>query len=387
MKVAQVFPALNTLVFISFSCLLLASCSENNASPNAQHAPYVHVADINEVAQQSNYTVLREYVGNIAAKQQSQLSFEFAGRVVSTSKDSGDIVKQGEVLAQQDTELLNIKAEEINALLAQVDAQLSLNRANLTRLNELKAKDYASQQKLDELTAQLTILNANKQGLTASLKALNYQIDKATLRAPYAGIIDKRFVSQGNLVAGGTPTFTLVQQNQQQISFGIPAEVAETLAVNQQLPVTINNQSHQAVIKAIGQQVNAITRTVSLRLELTNKVAINNASGAIARIAIEQQVNKSGFWVPLTALTDGIRGLWNIYIVTPDNDVFKIEAHTVEVIHTTKSHAYIAGFPADQLTLITSGLHRYVPGQLVKPATIANSNTSIEVNSAGQGAK
>ena len=35
---------------------------------------------------------------------------------------------------------------------------------------------------------------------------------------------------------------------------------------------------------------------------------------------IPQTIEQDGFWIPLTALTDGIRGQWNIYLVAPNPD-------------------------------------------------------------------
>jgi len=131
------------------------------------------------------------------------------------------------------------------------------------------------------------------------------------------------------------------------------------------------SSTDQGSILAIGQQVNPQTRTVEVRLALTEDVKI--ASGAIARVAIVQKVDTSGFWVPLTAITDGIRGQWNVYAASPSEhqthkDVYQISAKTIQVLHTTEERAYITGLASDEIELVITGLHRYVPGQQVKNA-------------------
>ena len=316
----------------------ISACSEQ-AVGQPDDSPYIQAATITPISQQPSYSVTREYIGEIAAKQQTKLSFEFGGRVLSVIKDSGDAVKAGELLASLDVELLNIRAYELKAQIAQVEAQLSLNQANLARTKSLIKKQYASKQTIDELEAQFGVLTANKDALVAAYDALSYQIAKAELRAPYDGVINERIASQGELVSPGTPAFTLIKQSQQEITLGVPAKVAETLTLNTQLPVTIAEQTHTATIKAIGQQINPATRTVNIRLGIDE--VQGNISGLITRVAITQDIEKPGYWLPLTALTDGIRGQWNVYAAVTQDNHYVIKPFTVNVLHTTDSMAFI----------------------------------------------
>ncbi|NMP30284.1 efflux RND transporter periplasmic adaptor subunit [Thalassotalea sp. M1531] len=350
------------LLVVNSFLLLISACSESHSNETANN--YVQTAQIEQVNRQPSYQIDRQYVGKISAKQQSNLSFEFAGRVLETLKDSGDKVKKGNILAVQDVELLNIKANEIRAQINQVDAQIELNKANYKRAKELHLSNYASEQVIDELTAEKSILTANKNGLKASYDALHYQISKATLRAPYDGVINQRLIAQGDLLSAATPAFTINNQNQQEVSLGIPAKVAKELAIDEELDVEINKKTYAAKIIAIGQQIDPATRTLGLRLKLTQP--INAVSGLIARVSIKEHIPDSGFWLPLTAITDGVRGQWNIYTAVAQGNQFKILPETVKVLHTTKDSAYITGLTSNQISIITAGLHRYVPGQIVK---------------------
>ncbi|WP_448211850.1 efflux RND transporter periplasmic adaptor subunit [Colwellia sp. MEBiC06753] len=354
--------------FVTLSCI--ASCSKPVAEESTES--YVHTAAIENIQAQTSYTVVREYIGKLAATQQTNLSFEYPGRVIKINKDSGDTIEVGEVLAQMDDELLNIKAFELKTQIQQVDAQLSLNQANLARANELIKDQYASKQYIDELIAERAILTSKRSGLNASYDALSYQIAKTELRAPYAGVIFQRYISEGDNLGAGQLAFSLVQQSKQQISLGVPADIAENLSIGQSLAVNVNQQQFQAKITAIGQQLNQETRTVNVRLTMDNSLL--NVSGLIARVSIKQEISEPGFWVPLTALTDGVRGQWNIYTAEPAKGAnqaqgqYQITPQTVKVLHTTQEQAFISGLSGESLSLISQGLHRYVPGQLIKAA-------------------
>ena len=74
----------------------------------------------------------------------------------------------------------------------------------------------------------------------------------------------------------------------------------------------------------------------------------------------------------MTALTDGIRGTWNIYtlekfsIDEKQETLFKLLSNSVEIIHSEQDKTFIRGSLANGQLVLTSGLHRLVPGQIVK---------------------
>ena len=150
--------------------------------------------------------------------------------------------------------------------------------------------------------------------------------------------------------------------------------IRDRLSIGQLLQVELGQQDISAKILVIGKQVNQVSRTVELRLAVTNQATFYN--GQLAKIKIKQRVNQAGFWLPLAALTDGIRGQWNIFQVDDaKNKLFTITATTVEVKYSTLDAVYIAGLPLKKHHIIVAGVHRYVPGQIVKKAAISNSQT------------
>jgi len=125
--------------------------------------------------------------------------------------------------------------------------------------------------------------------------------------------------------------------------------------------------------------VNNVSRTVELRLAFDQQANFYNSQ--LVQVIIEQSVAQAGFWLPLSALTDGIRGQWNVYLVTASQtDLFTISATTVDVKYTTLDAAYITGLPLVPQDIIASGVHRYVPRQVVKRA----SKVMNQVAKAGQ---
>ncbi len=358
------FKAKVSTLWLLTPLLLLSACNEPAASDTT--TTFRHSAQIIEVKPEQNYTLKREFVGRVVAKQQTTLSFEYPGRVKNIAIDSGEKVEQGQVIAEQDTELLHINAKALQANINQIKAQIKLNKANLTRVQSLISDGYASEQNVDELIAEQSVLSANLDGLNANLASLNYQIKKSQLKAPYAGVVSERYIAQGDNVNSGSPAFKLIKQSQLEIALGIPAQVTDSLVIGEQLTVIIGKEQTAASVIAIGQQINLANRTVQVRLSLAQDDASFN--GQIARVQIEQRLDKVGFWIPASALTDGMRGQWNVYQVaeTKTQGEYQIKALTVNVVHTNENSAYVTSTQTNGLRIISEGLHRYVPGQIVK---------------------
>lgn len=321
----------------------------------------------------NSYQHTQEFTGTIRAGNTTGIGFELSGKLKSLAVDSGDSVEKGQLLAQLDTRLLEAERAEIDASLSQNSADLTLARNTLNRSLELQKQGYTSEQQLDELKGQLNSLLAAKKRLIASKLANALRIEKSSLLAPFSGVISKRNSNLGEVVALGTPIFTLVQNRNPQAFVGVPVKLAQQLNTKQGVLLKVGNNSYTAQIEGKGAEVNPITRTVPLRLSLPIDAQVIN--GEIAYLIYETDIQQNGYWVPISALTDGIRGLWNLYIITPnsdsgaDTDTFNIERRDIEILYTREDMAYIQGAIKVNEDYITQGLHKLVVGQQVKRNT------------------
>lgn len=321
----------------------------------------------------TSYEHAQEFTGSIRAGNTTGIGFELAGKLKQLTVDSGDRVENGQLLAQLDTRLLEAERQEIDASLSQNDADLNLARSTLNRSLELQKQGYTSEQQLDELKGQLNSLLAARKRLVASKHANALRIEKSSLLAPFNGVISKRNSNLGEVVALGTPIFTLVQNKNPQAFVGVPVKIAQQLKTKQDVLLNVGDDKYTAQIAGIGAEVNPVTRTVPLRLSLPIDAQVIN--GELAYLIYETRIQQIGYWVPISALTDGIRGLWNLYVITPSErsniakDTFNIERRDIEILYTKDDMAYIQGALKPNENYISQGLHKLVVGQQVKKNT------------------
>ena len=92
-------------------------------------------------------------------------------------------------------------------------------------------------------------------------------------------------------------------------------------------------------------------------------------------------MEEPGAWLPLTALTEGSRGLWSAYAVEAapgdaraaqgreiggDTAGGRLAVQPLEVLYQDGDRVYVRGPLAAGEILVAAGLHRVVPGQLVR---------------------
>lgn len=340
---------------------LVMGCGSEEA-PDVAEVETLTVSTTN-VSLSPSYQVKREYVGTIKAGQQANLGFELAGKVEAIQVDVGDTVTHGTPLIQLNTDLLHTELDQLNAQDKEVRAELNLVNANLKRQQSLKSKGFSADAEIDALTSEKGVLQANLVRLKAAIGATKLRIEKSTILAPYDGTIAQRHVSLGDVVNVGTPTLVLLATEGKEAFIGIPAAQLSRVTNLAKPTVRVDSKQYAVTLLNPGARVDTQSRSVGLRYQLPEGADV--LEGQLAYLAFDETIQEQGYWVPLTALIDGLRGVWNVYVVGENNQV---ERRSVNVLYANSERAFISGAVDDGEAIIASGLHRVVPGQPVKVA-------------------
>lgn len=340
---------------------LLIGCSEQSDTEMTAVEPLT--VSTTHVELKPSYQVKREYVGTIKAGQQANLGFELAGKVEAILVDVGDTVTKGAPLIQLNTDLLQTELGQLNAQDREVRAQLNLVNANLKRQQSLKTKGFSADAEIDALTSEKGVLQANLVRLQAAINANKLRIDKSTILAPYDGRVAERHVSLGDVVNVGTPTLVLLATEGKEAFIGIPAQQLKRVTALSAPTVRVGNNEYSVALLNPGAMVDTLSRSVGLRYQLPEGSDV--LEGQLAYLSFDETVPDKGYWVPLTALIDGLRGVWNVYVVGDNNQV---ERRSVNVLYADSERAFVSGAITDGEAIIASGLHRVVPGQPVEIA-------------------
>ena len=132
-------------------------------------------------------------------KDTSELAFSVYGRVQSTNVEIGDVVRNGDVLMQLETVLLN-------ADLSHAENALEAAQAELKLLEKQRARPEAQ----DIATARIGMAEAD-------LISARYMLTQSTLKAPFGGTIVDVQVIPGETVSPGRAVITLADMQTMQV--------------------------------------------------------------------------------------------------------------------------------------------------------------------------
>ena len=202
----------------------------------------------------SSFTV----VGTAAAIRGVTVSADLPGTVDKIHFESGQWVKQGEILVDLDT-------RQERAQLANVEAQRDLAKINYGRLEQLVKEGVTARSEYDTATA-------NQKATEAQVGEIRATIARKTIRAPFSGVLGIRQANLGQYLAAGAAIVSLQALNPIYANFGVPQQSAPQMNLGHRVHVT-NNGAGMALdgrITALDSVVDPTTRNIQVQATLAN---------------------------------------------------------------------------------------------------------------------
>ncbi len=156
------------------------------------------------VAKLSVPEVVLPLPGTVEAFQQASLYARTSGYVKRWNADIGDVVHEGDVLAEIDTPEVDQQLTQAKANAAQATAARQIAQATADRYNEMAKQRAVSQQDADEKNATLEEAKATLNADNAEVGRLTALENFKRVVAPFTGKITYRNIEIGNLVTAPT---------------------------------------------------------------------------------------------------------------------------------------------------------------------------------------
>lgn len=319
------------------------------AAPIPVEARTIELAD--------GYTVQRAFTGQVEARSSVDLSFELGGRLTQLTAEEGDHVEQGQIIAKLDTDLLQAEVTRLKAARAASAAQLVFAESRLSRAEQLQKQGFTSTETLDQaLAARDELLNRIAE-IDAAMRAVDINIEKSVLYAPFSGQIATQSVDAQETISAGQHIVRVMETSVPEVRVGLPLHITEADLAT--ASVNIDNVSIPATLRRLRPDLDQVTRTRTALFALDPQTDV--VFGRTVALHLDTHIATEGAWVPVDALQSGEGSVWRILVI----DDSTIRHAAVEIIHIDGSHAYIRGTFEDGMQFVTSGGHRVVAGQTV----------------------
>ncbi len=297
-----------------------------------------------------------EAAGSILALDQVELHPEATGRLVALTVAEGQRVKAGTVIAR-------VNDADLRAQFARTQANLSVAQKAVARLEKLLAVQGVNQADYDVAVGQVQSLEADATYTRALL-------DRTVVRAPFAGTLGLRQVSEGAYVTPATVIATLQRADRVKVDFTLPEPYADRAPVGSLVVVTSGTGGEQrftATVTAREPEANATTRNLTVRAELPPGTPL--AAGTFVRVRLGAGAGaaaRTGVLLPTSALLPGDRA---DQVITVKNG----KATPVEVQTGTRTEdriTILSGLAAGD-TVVVNGVLFAQPGKAVKVRNIS----------------
>jgi multidrug efflux system membrane fusion protein len=330
--------------------------------------------------------VYLEALGTVVAFRTVTVQPMITGPMTKILFHQGDLVKQGQVLAE-------IDPAPYEAALAQAQAKLAQDQATLGNA-QLQEKQYASlvaqhytsaQQAATARAAALEDAGLVKQD-EAAIKTDQINLGYTQIRAPIPGRTGILQVDAGNIVTPNLASgivvintlrpisvqFSLPQQDLAQVQAAIRSGPVTVIATEEGDPATAKVLDHGA-LSVLDNQVNASTGTLTLKATFPNpKFAL--WPGAFVDVRVLVRTDKNAVTVPPVALQQGPDGSF-VYTLDAGN---KVSVTPVTPGYENQAVAIITKGLASGARVVTQGNSQLKAGAVVRPvATPARTATAF----------
>ena len=246
------------------------------------------------------------------------VSAESGGRVLSLDISEGDELKKATAVGQIDSTQLHLSKLQLQAskiavlsgrpdIHSQVEAterEIAKWEREKKRVENLLAGDVATQKQLDDINAQLAILesklNAQKSSLSTNVSSidaqsetieiqiqqLNDQLERSVIRSPIDGTVLVKYAEAGEITASGKALFKIADMDRMILRAFVTADQLAPLKIGQSVQVFAEfgkseTRSYQGRINWISAQSEFTPKTIKTQDERANlvyaiKVAVEN---------------------------------------------------------------------------------------------------------------
>ncbi|MDF9408997.1 efflux RND transporter periplasmic adaptor subunit [Pelotomaculum isophthalicicum JI] len=253
--------------------------------------------------------------------------------------ETGDYVKNGDLIAVLDDDVIKAQLEEATAGLAAAEAGLGQSEANLAllekdrlRVESLYKENAVSKQELDHINAQYDaaveskkLAGAQIEKAKAVLNQLQILYREHSIYAPIPGFVAARYVEQGNRTDPAKPVIRISREDELKIVCSVTEKDFPYLKKGMEAEITADafpEKVFKGVVSVISPTIDPATRTAEIEIHIPNE-EYELRSGMFTRIKLHLGERKV-----LAIPTESVNkmpgtGSYFVYVVEDDKATLK----------------------------------------------------------------
>ncbi len=289
--------------------------------------------------------------GRTLADRKVEVRAEATGLIEAVLVDRGTRVASGTALVRIDIDDRLARLDEANALLSQ--RQIEFDAAK--QLNE---RGYRADTQLAQARAELDAARAK-------VEIAELAVENLTIRAPFGGVVERRYVEIGDYVDYGDPVAMLVDLDPLRIVGQVSERYLGQIELGGfGLARLVDGREVEGEVSYVGTVADSVTRTFTVEIEIDNADS-RMIEGLTAELTlpIEQITGHRVSPAVLSLSADG-----DVGIKAVDGNGMVV-FHPIEILGGTDDNIWVGGLP-ETLTMIVVGQEFVRAGQKVEAVSV-----------------
>lgn len=308
---------LSALLTLTLLITVATGCASENETEITTQAVNVKV----ETATSSKSVTTQTFPGVVESDNQANLSTIVMGTVTDVPVEVGEKVNKGEILIRIKDDQILAQKSQLEANMVQAKANLENTEKNYNRIRNLYAEESATSKELDDISTMYEIAKANMDALNARMNEVNEMLAYTTIRAPFDGIVARKFVAEGDMAAPGHPLVAVADPGQIKITANVPEQWVGMVTEGDEVTVSIESAgvyNAAATLTAVSEAGDPMSRQYAVEAKLTDAdFSSKLKTGMFANIGMNLG-SEEALLISQTALVK--RGqLTGVYTMSDDN--------------------------------------------------------------------